>query len=224
MNKSFKHLDTLTALFVAVLLISNVVSSKIVQLGVFTFDGGTILFPLSYIFGDVLTEVYGYGRSRKVIWLGFGSALLLSITVILVGALPPAQEWSYQPAYEQILGFTPRLVAASLIAYFAGEFINSFILAKLKVWTSGKWLWSRTISSTLVGQLVDTALFTLIAFWGVIPGTLLTTLIVSNYIFKCGVEILFTPVTYGVVRWLKRQEQEDYYDTTTHFSPFKWGE
>jgi queuosine precursor transporter len=222
MTKAFKHLDTITALFVAVLLISNIASSKILQLGMFTFDGGTILFPLSYIFGDVLTEVYGYGRSRKVIWLGFFCALLLAATVMSVGALPPAPDWPFQTAYEQILGFTPRIVAASLIAYFAGEFINSFILAKLKVLTQGKWLWSRTISSTLVGQLMDTVLFSAIAFWGAIPNGLLITLIISNYIFKCGVEILLTPLTYASVNWLKHQEQEDYYDRATNFSPFRF--
>lgn len=222
MDKSFKHLDTITALFVAVLLISNVASTKILELGPFTFDGGTILFPLSYIFGDILTEVYGYARSRKVIWLGFISALLMSIVIIAVGALPPAPDWQFQTAYEQILGFTPRIVFASLIAYFAGEFSNSFVLAKLKVRTQGRWLWSRTISSTLIGQVVDTAIFALVAFSGVIPNALLTQLIISNYIFKCGVEILFTPVTYWIVGWLKQQEREDYYDVETNFNPFRF--
>lgn len=220
MSKSFKHLDTITVLFVTVLLISNITSTKIVNLGPFTFDGGTILFPLSYIFGDVLTEVYGYGRSRKVIWLGFISALLLSITLIIVGALPPAAEWTNQEAYEQILGLTPRIVAASLIAYFAGEFSNSLILAKLKILMNGKRLWVRTISSTLVGQFVDTTIFILIAFTGVFSNDLLLTLIISNYLFKCGVEILFTPATYWLTGWLKQQEREDYYDTDTDFNPF----
>lgn len=222
MDRSFKHLDTITALFVAVLLISNVASSKILELGPFTFDGGTILFPLSYIFGDILTEVYGYARSRKVIWLGFISALLMSIVFIVVGALPPAPDWQFQTAYERILGFTPRIVFASLIAYFAGEFSNSFVLAKLKVKTRGRWLWMRTIGSTLIGQVVDTAIFTSIAFSGVIPNTLLTQLIISNYIFKCGVEILFTPATYWIVGWLKQQEREDYYDAATNFNPFRF--
>ncbi|NEQ23471.1 MAG: queuosine precursor transporter [Microcoleus sp. SIO2G3] len=222
MDKSFKHLDTITALFVAVLLISNVASTKILELGPFTFDGGTILFPLSYIFGDILTEVYGYVRARKVIWLGFISALLMSIVFIIVGALPPAPDWQFQTAYEQILGFTPRIVFASLIAYFAGAFSNSFILAKLKVKTRGRLLWTRTIGSTLIGQVVDTAIFAGIAFSGVIPNSLLTQLIISNYIFKCGVEILFTPITYWVVGWLKQQEREDYYDAETNFNPFRF--
>ena len=221
-DKSFKHLDTITALFVAVLLISNVTSTKIVAFGPLTFDGGTILFPLSYIFGDILTEVYGYSRSRKVIWLGFISALLMSLTFILIGALPPAADWQYQSAYNQILGLTPRIVVASLIAYFAGEFSNSFMLAKLKLFTNGRLLWTRTIGSTLVGQLVDTSLFVLIAFTSVVPIKLLLAIMVSNYIFKCGVEILFTPVTYWVTGWLKQQEREDYYDIGTDFNPFRF--
>ncbi|MGB3496270.1 MAG: queuosine precursor transporter [Elainellaceae cyanobacterium] len=218
--KSYRHLDTITALFVAVLLISNVTSTKILDLGLFTFDGGTLLFPLSYVFGDILTEVYGYGRSRKVIWLGFTSALLMSLTLMLVGALPPADEWPYQEAYQQILGLTPRIVSASLIAYFAGEFSNAVILAKLKIATQGRWLWTRTISSTLMGQAVDTAIFVLVAFTGVVPNSLLLTLIVSNYVFKCAVEIMFTPITYWLTGWLKQQEQEDFYDTETNFNPF----
>jgi queuosine precursor transporter len=220
MTKSFKHLDTITVLFVTVLLISNVTSTKIVALGPLTFDGGTILFPLSYIFGDILTEVYGYARSRKVIWLGFFAALLMSITFIVVGALPPAPDWANQTAYEQILGLTPRIVVASLIAYFAGEFANSFTLAKLKIVTHGRRLWVRTIGSTLIGQVIDTALFILIAFTGVVPNALLLTLIISNYLFKCGVEVLFTPITYWITGWLKQQEREDYYDTHTNFNPF----
>lgn len=225
MNRSFKHLDTITALFVTVLLISNVASTKIVAFGPLTFDGGTILFPLSYIFGDILTEVYGYRRSRKVIWLGFIAALLMSLTFMIVGALPPAADWANQEAYDKILGLTPRIFLASLIAYFAGEFSNSFTLAKLKVQTNGRWLWLRTISSTLIGQVIDTTLFILIAFAGVagFSSSLLWTLIVSNYLFKCGVEILFTPITYWITGWLKQQEQEDYYDRATDFNPFPFG-
>lgn len=222
MNKSFKHLDTITALFVTVLLISNVASTKIVAFGPLTFDGGTILFPLSYIFGDILTEVYGYARSRKVIWIGFIAALLMSLTFIIVGALPPAADWANQDAYDKILGLTPRIVIASLIAYFAGEFSNSLMLAKLKVWTNGQRLWLRTISSTLVGQVVDTTLFILIAFAGLFPSSLIWTLIISNYLFKCGVEILFTPLTYWATGWLKQQEQVDHYDRETDFNPFRF--
>jgi len=226
LNKSFKHLDSITALFITVLLISNVASTKIVAFGPFTFDGGTILFPLSYIFGDILTEVYGYARSRKVIWLGFGAALIMSATFMIVGALPSAVDWPNQEAYDKILGLTPRIVMASLIAYFAGEFSNSLVLAKLKVRTNGKYLWLRTISSTLLGQIVDTTLFILIAFSGVegFSTSLIWTLIVSNYLFKCGVEILFTPVTYWITGWLKQQEHEDYYDRDTNFSPFQFSD
>ena len=218
--KAYRHLDSITALFVAVLLISNVASTKIVDFGFFTFDGGTLLFPLSYIFGDILTEVYGYQRSRKVIWLGFFSAAVMSLTFIIVGALPAAGDWPNQAAYDAILGLTPRIVAASLLAYLAGEFSNAVTLAKMKVATAGRWLWLRAITSTLVGEGIDTIIFILVAFAGVLPPGLLLTLIVSNYIFKTGVEILFTPVTYRVVGFLKQAEREDYYDQHTDFNPF----
>ncbi len=216
----YKHLDTITALFVAVLIISNIASTKILDLGIFTFDGGTILFPLSYIFGDILTEVYGYKRSRKVIWLGFFSIFLMSAIFMIVGALPPAKGWENQDAYNKILGLTPRIVTASLIAFFAGEFSNSFVLAKMKIFTNGKWLWSRTIGSTIVGEFVDTLLFVLIAFLGVLPRDLLISVIISNYVFKTGVETVFTPITYLIVNFLKKAESEDYYDKKTNFSPF----
>ncbi|MEN9201605.1 MAG: queuosine precursor transporter [Thermostichus sp. DG_1_6_bins_120] len=217
--RAYRHLDAVTALFVAVLLISNVASSKILVLGPFTFDGGTILFPLSYIFGDILTEVYGYARSRRVIWLGFIAAALMSVTFMIVGSLPPAPDWPYQEAYDQILGLTPRIVLASLIAYWAGSFSNAYVLARMKVWTQGKWLWTRTIGSTLVGQAVDTGLFVVIAFLGVFPG--LGSLILSNYLFKCGVEAVCTPLTYLITYWLKRQEEEDCFDVATDFNPFR---
>jgi len=221
MQKNFKYLSFITAFFVTVLLVSNVASSKILVLGPFTFDGGTILFPLSYIFGDILTEVYGYARSRSVIWTGFAMILLASAVFMIVGALPAASDWSGQAAYDQILGLTPRIVGASLTAYFFGEFSNSFILAKMKILTSGKHLWMRTIGSTLVGEGFDTIIFVLIAFSGVLPGDLLWTIIVSNYIFKVGVEILFTPVTYAIANFLKKHEHENYYDRHTDFNPFK---
>ena len=220
MQKSYKYLSFVSVFFVSVLLISNVASSKIVDLKWFTFDGGTLLFPLSYIFGDILTEVYGYKRSRSVIWMGFFMALLMSVIFIIVGKLPSASGWNNQSAYDAILGLTPRIVCASLIAYSFGEFSNSFILAKMKILTKGKWLWTRTIGSTVVGELVDSALFIMIAFWGIFPNSLLLTLIISNYLFKTGVEILFTPVTYKVVSFLKKKESEDYYDVDTDFNPF----
>jgi len=217
---SFRYLDLITALFVAVLLISNITASKITSLGIFTFDAGTLLFPLSYIFGDVLTEVYGYARARRVVWIGLVCNIVLAVTVMIVGALPSAADWPNQKAYDVILGFTPRIVLASIIAYFAGEFSNSFILAKLKIVTKGRYLWTRTIGSTIVGELLDTLLFISIAFWGVLPFPLLVSIFISNYIFKVGVETLFTPITYIVANFLKKTEHEDYYDRKTNFNPF----
>ncbi len=217
----YKYFDLIQALFVAVLLISNVASSKILLLGPFTFDGGTVLFPISYIFGDILTEVYGYRRSRRVIWTGFGCAVLMAAVFALVGALPPAEGWEHQEAYLAILGTTPRIVLGSLIAYFAGEFSNSYTLARMKVLTQGRWLWTRTIGSTLVGEGVDTLLFVTIAFAGTLPWSLFWSIIVSNYVFKCGLEAAMTPVTYRITNFLKRAENEDVYDVDTDFNPFR---
>jgi len=221
--RAYRHFDSVMALFVAVLLISNVASSKILVLGPFTFDGGTILFPLSYIFGDILTEVYGYSRSRKVIWTGFFCTGLMALVFVVVGMLPPAPGWDGQEAYMTILGITPRIVLGSLIAYFSGEFSNSYVLAKMKIWTRGRWLWMRTIGSTVVGEGVDTLLFVLIAFYGVLLPPLLGSVILSNYVFKVGVEALATPVTYAITNFLKRAENEDYYDYHTDFNPFRGG-
>lgn len=218
---NYLYFEIILALFIAVLLISNIASTKIVSIWKLTFDGGTLLFPLAYIFGDILTEVYGYKRSRRVIWLGFLSAALLSITLIIVQFLPAAQGWENQKAYETILGLTPRIVLASLVAYFVGEFSNSYILAKMKVMTKGKYLWTRTIGSTIVGEGVDTLLFCTIAFLGVLPNALLLTIIISNYAFKVGIEILFTPITYKTVAFLKKKENIDYYDYKTKFNPFR---
>jgi uncharacterized integral membrane protein (TIGR00697 family) len=219
MKKPFKYLDIITVLFVAVLLISNIASTKIAKVGFMSLDGGTLLFPLSYIFNDVLTEVYGYSRSRKVIWLGFMSAIIMVITFSIVGMLPSDPQWGNQSAYKTILGQAPRIVLASLTAYLVGEFANSYILAKMKILTKGKWLWTRTIGSTLVGESVDSIIFILIAFAGVLPNSLLLSLIVFNYVFKTAVEVILTPVTYAVVNFLKRKESEDYYDTKTNFNP-----
>jgi len=220
MDKNYQYLTAISVLFVSILLISNIASSKIVDLKWFTFDGGTLLFPFSYIFDDILTEVYGYSKSRQTIWLGFFAAFMMSVIFIVVGKLPPAAGWDNQAAYDAILGLTPRIVLASLIAYSVGEFSNSFVLAKMKILTKGKWLWTRTIGSTIVGELFDTLLFVTIAFWGVFPAPLIVTLIISNYVFKTGVEVVFTPATYAIVGFLKRREQEDYYDYDTNFSPF----
>lgn len=215
-----RYLDAVTACFVAVLLISNVASTKILELSPFTFDGGTLLFPLSYIFGDILTEVYGYARARRVIWLGFLSAAVMAATLWVVAALPPAAGWAHQEAFEVILGQTPRIVLGSLLGYWAGEFSNSVVLAKMKIATKGRWLWTRTIGSTLVGQALDSGVFLLVAFGGTLAGPVFWTVLLSNYVFKCGVEILFTPATYAVVRFLKRTESVDHYDVGTRFTPF----
>ncbi len=220
-RRSFVYFEIIVGLFVAVLIISNIASTKILVLWKFTFDGGTLLFPLSYIFGDILTEVYGYKRSRKVIWIGFFCLVMFSLVLLAVQLLPAAAGWENQAAFDAILGVMPRIVLASLIAYFAGEFTNSYLLAKIKVWMKGKALWIRTIGSTIVGEGVDTLLFVMIAFYGILPNELLIPIIVSNYIFKVGIEVLMTPVTYKVVNFLKRKENEDYYDYNTNFNPFR---
>jgi queuosine precursor transporter len=218
--KEYKFFTLVTGVFVAVLLISNIASSKIVVFGPFTFDGGTILFPISYIFGDILTEVYGYRKSRQVIWIGFACALLMTVVLAIVGYLPSAPGWDNQSAYSAILGTTPRIVAGSLIAYFAGEFSNSFILAKMKVFTKGRWLFTRTIGSTVVGEGIDTVFFVTIAFLGTMPGATVQSILISNYIFKVSFEVLATPLTYVIVSFLKRTEKTDVYDYKTNFNPF----
>ena len=228
--KNYRYFDLVMAAFVAVLLISNVASNKIVQLGPFTYDAGTILFPLSYIFGDILTEVYGYKRSRRVIWTGFAASALMALVFWVVTLLPIPADQGPQPqseAFNIALNSTPFIVLGSLVAFFAGEFTNSYVLARLKVATRGRWLWSRTIGSTLVGQVVDTLIFLTIAFaigfavlGSPMDGNLFWSIVISNYIFKVGVEVLFTPITYAIVGFLKRAEHEDYYDTHTDFNPF----
>lgn len=224
---SYRYYDLILGLFVAVLLISNLASSaKIVVLGPFVYDGGTLLFPLSYIFGDVLTEVYGYDRARRTIWIGFVAAFLLAVTIALVGLLPGEAAWSArvgQQAYDSVLSATPRIVLASLIAYLAGSFSNAYLLARMKILTQGRWLWSRTIGSTVVGQGVDTVLFVVIAFAFAegFSAALLWSIIVSNYVFKVGVEVLLTPATYAVTRYLKRAEEADAFDVQTDFNPFR---
>jgi uncharacterized integral membrane protein (TIGR00697 family) len=220
MMKEYRFFTLITGFFVAILLISNIASTKLVILGPFTFDGGTIIFPISYILGDILTEVYGYHKSRQVIWIGFGCALLMSAILAIVGWLPAAPGWENQDAYNRILGTTPRIVAGSLVAFFAGSFSNAFILAKLKLITRGRWLFTRTISSTLVGEGIDTVFFVLIAFAGIYSGSILTALIISNYIFKVCLEIILTPATYAIVGFLKRAENSDVFDDKTNFNPF----
>ena len=232
--RSYKHFDLIMAFFVAVLITSNIASSaKIVDWGVsltgirLAFDAGTILFPISYIFGDILTEVYGYKRSRRVIWTGFFSLALAAFVFWIVGRLPGEATWqgyAGDAAYQSILGgmSSGGIVLASLAGYWLGGFSNSFVLAKMKVLTNGRWLWTRTIGSTLVGELVDTVIFVVIASaFGVFPWSLFLTLTVANYVFKVGMEALMTPVTYAVVGALKRAENEDVYDRDTDFNPFR---
>jgi uncharacterized integral membrane protein (TIGR00697 family) len=231
--KQHRYFDLIMAVFVTVLVLSNIASSaKIVDLGFdlfdvpMAFDAGTILFPVSYIFGDVLTEVYGYKKSRRVIWVGFACLALSAVIFWIVGALPGEVTWqgyAGDVAYRAILGgmSTGGIVLASLAGYWTGEFSNSYILAKVKVLTGGRWLWVRTIGSTLVGQFVDTVMFVVVAtVFGVFPWSLFLALTVTNYFFKCGVEALMTPVTYGVVGFLKRAENEDFFDRETNFNPF----
>jgi uncharacterized integral membrane protein (TIGR00697 family) len=219
--RTYRYLDFITASFVAVLIISNIASTKILDLRWFTFDGGTILFPLAYIFGDVLTEVYGYARSRRVIWTGFAWLAVAAGVFYLVDRLPAASDYTMSDSFHAILGQTPRIVAGSLAAYCCGEFVNSVILAKLKVQTEGRLLWVRTIGSTLVGEGIDTAIFLLIAFGGVFTNATLWEIFKSNYVFKVGVEVAFTPITYWVVTYLKRVERSDVYDRNTDFNPFQ---
>jgi uncharacterized integral membrane protein (TIGR00697 family) len=223
-NKTPRYFDLIMAVFVSVLLISNIASTKILVLWEFTFDGGTLLFPLIYIFGDILTEVYGFARSRRVIWTGLFAALLMSVVLMAVQALPPAPDWPNQQAFEAVLGLTPRIVIASLLAYFAGEFSNSVILAKMKVATKGRLLWLRTIGSTVFGEGIDTVIFCMVAFYGIFPSEVLWAIILSNYVFKVGIEVLFTPVTYRLVGFLKRAEGMDHYDAKTNFNPFRFRE
>jgi len=219
--KNFRFLEPIAMIFVSILLISNVASTKIVDFGMFDFDGGTLLFPLSYIFGDILTEVYGYGRTRRIIWMGFLMNIVMVLVFSAVGALPASESWNNQDAYNSVLGMTPRIVLASMVAYTFGAFSNSYVLAKLKLKTKGKFLWLRTIGSTIVGEGLDTVIFCLISFYGVLPNELLGLVILSNYIFKVGVEVIFTPVTYLIVNALKRLEGVDVYDRKTLFNPFR---
>lgn len=232
MSRSYRYFDLILALFVTVLLLSNLLSSaKIIDLGFslgplsLVFDAGTLVFPISYIFGDILTEIYGFRRSRRVIWAGFGASVLLGLFVWLAGVLPGEATWqSYagQSAYDAILGGISGLIVASLAAYLVGEFTNSYVLARMKVATDGRWLWMRTIGSTLIGQIVDTSIFFVIAVaLGVFPIELMLSLIVTNYIFKVGIEVVFTPITVAVIRLLKTKENEDYFDRDTDFNPFK---
>lgn len=207
------------AVFVTCLIAANTIAVKLIDLFGFVMPAGTIVFPLSYIFGDVLTEVYGYRQARRVIWLGFVCNLLFVVAVWIGQQIPPVPFWDGQSAYERILGYTPRLLVASFAAYLVGEFANSFVLAKLKILTRGRWLWSRTISSTLVGEGLDSVVFITFAFFGALPSAVLLSTIVTQWFAKSAYEVLATPFTYVVVNFLKRREQLDTFDHKTNFNP-----
>lgn len=227
-QRNYRYYEFVMAAFVTVLVCSNLIGpAKIAQLdlpllGVVTFGAGVLFFPISYVFGDILTEVYGYARARRVIWAGFAGLGFASFMATVVVALPPAPFWQHQGAYEIAFGNTSRIVAASMLAYFCGEFVNSYVLAKMKVATQGRWLWTRTIGSTIAGEAVDSALFYPLAFYGagIIPDDKLLLVMVAQFVAKVSVEIVFTPVTYRIVGFLKRAEHEDHYDRDTDFSPF----
>jgi len=217
-----RHFDVIVGLFVAVLLITQTTAQKIVAFGPLNLSAGVLLFPISYIFGDILTEVYGYARSRRVIWIGFTCAVLMAAAYWVAVALPPAKGWTNQEAFARVLGFVPRIVAASVLAYWAGEFANSYILAKLKIATGGRYLWTRTIGSTLVGEAIDTIVVMIVGFAGALPSRLLISVGWSIYLVKVAYEILATPLTYVVVNFLKRAEGLDVFDRATNFNPFRF--
>lgn len=227
-RQGYRWFPFVTTVFVTTLIISNIIAVKLVNIGGLFLPAAVILFPVAYIFGDILTEVYGYARARQVIWTGFICNLLAVAAIWIGGQLPAAPFWSAgafnspesaQQAYQAILGFTPRLLLASFVAYLVGEFLNSFVLAKLKVRTEGRFLWLRTISSTIVGEGADSAIFITIAFSGIIPGSGLINAILSQWTFKVVYETLATPLTYLIVNTLKRAEHEDYFDRDTDFNP-----
>lgn len=226
-----RRLPLITAVFVTSLIIANIIAVKIITLGPLILSAAILIFPLSYIFGDILTEVYGYARARRVIWIGFGCNLLAVLAIWLSIKLSPAPFWKIgtfqspqasQQAYQAIFGFTPRLLAASFFAYLLGEFLNSFVLAKMKIATGGRHLWLRTIGSTLAGQLADSGVFISLAFYGTIPPGALGGLIVTQWLVKSAYEALATPFTYLAVNYLKRKEREDFFDRETNFNPLKW--
>jgi uncharacterized integral membrane protein (TIGR00697 family) len=232
-NHHYRFLEMFIVIFVVILLISNLVGAKIISLGslriagldiAIRFGGGNLLFPFTYIFGDIFTEVYGYAGSRRAIWLGFFASILMAIVCALIVALPPAPEFHEQRSYEVVLGVVPRMVAASLIAYLCGEFVNSFVLAKMKIFTKGRHLWTRTIGSTMAGQFVDSIIFMVVAFAGLQGLGTIWELIYSGYLFKVVYEAGMTPLTYWIVNRLKHAEGVDVYDVKTDFSPFASGD
>lgn len=221
MKRTYKYYDLVMAAFVTVLLCSNLIgASKVTTIQGFTFGAGVFFFPISYIFGDILTEVYGYARARKVVWAGFGAMAFASLMASVVVNLPAATSYPHQAALEAILGGTPRIALASLIAFFCGEFCNSYTLAKMKVWTDGRHLWSRTIGSTVVGELADSLIFYPLAFYGLWDNGTILQVLFANYLMKVLWEVVNTPLTYRIVQFLKKAENEDYFDRKTAFTPF----
>jgi uncharacterized integral membrane protein (TIGR00697 family) len=221
MRRDYKYLPIIAGVFTATLLISNTLDTKIFSVGQLVLPAGIILFPIAYVFGDILTEVYGYSTSRKVIWAGFAALVLMVVTYEIARALPPAPFWKDQDAFDHVLGRVPRIVLASISAYFLGEFCNSYVLAKMKVRMQGRSMYLRFVASTIVGQAVDTIAFVLIAFAGVFPAAELVSLTIAGWAFKVGWEIVALPLTLWFVRFLKTAEQEDYFDTHTDFNPFR---
>ncbi|MCC6480267.1 queuosine precursor transporter [Sphingorhabdus sp.] len=225
-GRHFRYYDFVMAAFVAVLLLSNVIGAAkpaVIEVGgtPWVFGAGILFFPLGYVIGDVLTEVYGYARARRVIWAGFAGLVFMAFMSWVVVSLPPAEGWDGQAAYESVFGQVPRIVLASIVAFWAGEFVNSYVMARMKIWTNGAHLWSRTIGSTVVGQGVDSLIFYPLAFWGVWENGAVITVMVTNWLLKVLWEVVLTPVTYAVVGWLKRKEGVDLFDEGTNFTPFK---
>ena len=218
----FRSFDVVMAAFVSILLLSNVIgAAKVSSLGGWEFGAGILFFPLGYVIGDVLTEVYGYARARRCIWVGFSALLFMAFMSWVVVSLPPAPGWTGQAAYESVFGQVPRIVFASIVAFWAGEFVNSYVLARMKIWTRGKHLWSRTIGSTIFGQGVDSLIFYPLAFWGVWDTSQVMTVLVTNWLLKVSWEVVLTPVTYLVVNKLKQHEGVELFDEGTDFTPFK---
>ena len=230
-TRRLRYFDIVMVAFVTVLVCSNLIGpAKIAQIeipgwGPYVFGAGVLFFPISYVFGDILTEVYGYARARRVIWTGFAALAFASFMATVVVALPPASFWKHQEAYEIAFGNAWRVVAASMIAYFSGEFVNSYVLAKMKIWTAGRYLWMRTIGSTIAGEAVDSTLFYPVAFYGtgIIPNEALPVVMLSQFLTKTAVEVLFTPMTYKIVAFLKASEGIDHFDRNTDFNPFAVG-
>jgi len=225
--KSYRYYDLILGAYVCVLLCANLIGAAKVSvvtlpwLGPRTYMAGVLFFPISYLFGDILTEVYGYARDRRAVWSGFGALAFAALMSAVIVHLPPAEFWrSRQPAVEAMFGNTPRIICASIIAFWCGSFVNSYVLAKMKIWSNGRWLWTRLIGSTVCGELIDTALFYTIAFAGLWTLSDLVSVALDQYVLKSLWEVIATPATYRIVAFLKRAEQEDYYDRGTDFTPF----